>query len=64
MNAAGEFPTVEATPSRDGRTCTVRCPFCGRTHTHGLGGDRATYGHRGAHCSPGGGYVLVPVPRC
>lgn len=64
MSAETEFPTVEATPSRDGRTCTVRCPFCERTHTHGLGDDGATYGYRGSHCdSPGGTYLLVPVRR-
>lgn len=65
--SADEFPTVEAAPSKDGRVCTVRCPFCGRTHTHGLpdGPDDArSYGHRGSHChSPGGTYLLVPVPR-
>lgn len=58
---SAEDPTVEVQVSDDGRTCTLTCPFCGRTHTHGLGPDGDRFGHRGAHCADSdvaGGYFL------
>ena len=43
----------------------VRCPFCGRLHTHGGGNGEqpSNYGHRVSHCgehAEGGTYIIVP----
>lgn len=41
----------------------VRCPYCGKQHTHGAGSPaedpRRFLGHRIAHCA--GSYVLVEM---
>lgn len=41
----------------------VRCPFCGRAHTHGNPRDSRAgiIGHRVAHC--GGGEYVIEVAR-
>jgi hypothetical protein len=41
-------PVVLGTPSRDGRTATVRCPFCRHKHVHGTPDGSA--GSRISHC--------------
>ncbi len=45
------------------RTVRVRCPHCGDIHTHGVGWDEPTYGHRRAHCTGWrrGRYVGIPA---
>lgn len=40
-------PAVTGRLSRDGRTVTIRCPFCSRKHVHGTAGGG---GLRAAHC--------------
>jgi hypothetical protein len=52
-------PQVTGTLSRNGRTITVRCPFCSRKHVHGA----ATFGLRVAHCQGGESrsYDLIPA---
>lgn len=41
----------------------VKCPHCGRTHSHGGGTDRADIGkylgHRASHCTSRDGYVIT-----
>lgn len=43
---------------------TVPCP-CGQRHTHGLGGDGDSWGHRVAHCTDASllssGYIIAPT---
>lgn len=43
---AGYLPNVLGTPDKSGRALQIRCPYCDKTHTHGLSG-----GHRAAHCA-------------
>ena len=51
--------------SRRGRYWAItvtHCPFCGKQHWHGAGGDpegEPALGHRVAHCLCGSGYELV-----
>ena len=45
-------PVILGTLSRDGRTVTVRCPYCGGEHTHGAAGiGDGTGAHRLTHCA-------------
>jgi hypothetical protein len=57
---------LKVSATRDGnRTVTIRCPWCGRRHMHGLPADNATVGHRVAHCDRDVahlGYVVVLTP--
>jgi hypothetical protein len=57
---------LRVTPTRDGnRTVTIRCPWCGRRHVHGLPAGNATVGHRVSHCARDVahlGYVVVLTP--
>ena len=50
---------VEAIATREGRQWFWRipkCPFCGKTHTHGGGsGPEPDGGHRASHCTGGSG---------
>jgi hypothetical protein len=61
MNAtAVDTPRVAVTWSRDRRTVTILCPFCGARHIHGA--PEGKLGHRNAHChdlGPGLYYELV-----
>ncbi len=55
-------PQVTAVLARGGRTVVVRCPFCRRTHVHGVP-DASSYGPRLSHCHnvEPRTYVLVPA---
>lgn len=62
-------PSVDAVTvrpiHRHGRVHTfiveVRCPFCGRTHSHGWPPGEPTIGTRRAHC--GLGHYRITEPR-
>jgi hypothetical protein len=52
---APRIPVLRVTaPATDPRF-VVRCPHCGREHTHS-----PAYGHRHSHCGGTPGYVIVP----
>jgi len=57
---------LRVTPTRDGnRTVTIRCPWCGRRHVHGLPAGNTAVGHRVSHCARDVahlGYVVVLAP--
>jgi hypothetical protein len=61
------IPKVAARLSKDKRTFTILCPYCGEIHTHGAGEDGKLYGHRVAHCYQNGnnigGYNLVKATK-
>jgi hypothetical protein len=65
--AGFETPVVPVRRSRSGRQLIIdACPYCGKRHTHGDGGqrERGWHGHRVAHCrkQPAGmsaGYIIV-----
>jgi len=50
-----EPPTVLAFKVRrtraGNRIVTIRCPWCGRKHLHGLPAGESTVGHRASHCT-------------
>jgi hypothetical protein len=46
------------------RTVTVKCPHCGKRHTHGWPQGDAEPGLRRPHCRFGVGDYRIPVPRC
>jgi hypothetical protein len=58
------FPQAPLVPGqRSGKRVIIRCPYCGKKHTHG------GYGHRTSHCGSGPGttweqrargYILCP----
>ena len=45
----------ELIPIKSGRNTSyivkVKCPYCGKQHTHGAGNDGTLLGHRLAHCA-------------
>jgi len=55
---------VVAVLESGGTTCIVRCPYCRKTHVHGVR-DASSYGLRDSHCwdRESRSYVLVPEPR-
>jgi hypothetical protein len=71
-NSGGSSGVAALVVLERGRDCwtwrVVRCPFCGRRHTHGGGpfGDdpRRYLGHRTSHCGAARGrdYALVEAP--
>lgn len=56
-------PERASRPDRHGhRTVSVRCPYCGRRHVHGMPSDGGPVGHRLSHCDRDVehlGYVIV-----
>src|SRR5688572_13826859 len=56
-------PIIKVVPTRHTRLIAIRCPHCGKTHTHGWPfevGDRAP-GDRLAHCHRGSYFILAPT---
>lgn len=55
-------PLSVTTDHRGVRTVRIRCPLCGRTHTHGWPQGFEAPGHRLSHCVPrpagSSGYVI------
>lgn len=50
-----EADVVEYRPHPRGWTCRIRCPYCGKLHTHGAGPNGAA-GFRVPHCTGDGRY--------
>jgi hypothetical protein len=60
-----ETPTavlLSVTPTVTTRLIRVRCPHCGKVHTHGWPFGETVIGHRVAHCAGGAGGYVIPTP--
>lgn len=65
MSTAPVAEVLTITPTPTTRLVRIRCPHCGKKHTHGWPYTQTVIGHRVAHCVHGGavGGYLIPTPE-